>query len=99
MTRDPSRQEDEKKDIRFFWLTVSNAVSRFLCGETELLMDHLSKVVPADEPSAVIAFPLQYAPEALRLDTILVRLLNCSINAACLASEGHLPLLISSNFF
>ena len=30
-----------------------------------ILLDHLNKLVLADEPSAVIAFPFQDAPEAL----------------------------------
>ena len=35
-----------------------------------ILLDHLNKLVLADEPSAVIAFPFQDAPEALHRTVI-----------------------------
>ena len=82
-----------EKNIKFSRLTVSNTVSRFLCGETKvvlfhrrqdaqialntscvvitnILLDHLDKPTFAGEPSAVIAFPLQNAPEALHRTVI-----------------------------
>ena len=43
-----------------------------------ILLDHLNKLVLADEPSAVIAFPLQDAPEALH---------GAIVNAMC--NTGH----------